>query len=422
MDPARSLSISKPLLQVNDRSARLSVIARFPEGPQELWFAVPGAHAQKLSSATCDAFVVALYAAAAERGLDVRVDGPMSKLLLHSLNGQGGELLHTLLSRARKVRVHAEETHGQLWGGRGVYAGFSAGVDSFHTLVTHTRPGLPRDQRLTGLFFNNVGSHGPDELGAGMYALRERRVRALAAQVGLPLITVSSNLHSLLRTSFQRTHTLRNVAVALLFQKVCGTFLYSSLVHYRDIKTRAVPDMSYADAVLLPLLRTETLTCQSTGGESTRFDKTRIVSKYPLSHSALDVCVSHRMSATINCSACWKCLRTELALELLGTLSRYESVFQIERYRRCRTVYIASVLHSRDPLLGELREQIEELGFTPPVAARVLGRLAPEAALRALLRAYARAYARRDAARFELPKSPVPRPEPLAAGYVTQRA
>lgn len=405
MDQSRVLSISQPLLQVNDSVARLSVIVRFPEGPKELWFSLPALHADKLSAQTCDGFVLGLYAAAAKRGLDIHVEGPLSARLLYALNGPCGELLHTLLPHTRKVRVLADDSCDVDWGGRGVYAGFSAGVDSFCTLYSHTRQQTPSELRLTGLFYNNVGSHGRGTTGANLYALRERRIRALAAQTGLPLITVSSNLDALLGVPFQLTHTLRNVAVSLLFQKACGTFLYSSLVHYRDVRARAVTDMGYADPILLPLLRTETTACQSSGSEYTRFEKTRLIAGHALSHSGLDVCVSQSPSATINCSACWKCLRTELALELLGELDRFGSVFQLQRYRRCRTLYIASVLQSRDPLVRELRDQLEQLGFRVPRASSVLSWLAPPALVNALLTGYAISCSRDDAERFDLPAS-----------------
>jgi hypothetical protein len=403
MDLPRSISISKPLLQVDENVARLSVIARFPEGPRELWFALPALHADKLSTEICDGFVLALYPLAAQRGLGLRIEGAMSRRLLDALNGQCGELLHTLLPQARRIRVSADEVSSADWGGRGVYAGFSGGIDSFCTLFSHTQNETPRELRLTGLFYNNVGSHGPGRIGNKLYALRQRRIRALAAQAGLPLITVSSNLDALLGMSFERTHTLRNVAVALLFQKACGTFLYSSLVHYRDVRTRDVPDISYADPILLPLLRTESFACYSAGSEHTRFEKTRIVAQNALSYRSLDVCVSHQPAATINCSACWKCLRTQLTLELHGALDRYQNVFQLERYRRCRTLYIACLLQSREVLLREIREQLEQLGFEVPTASRLLSYVVPPALVRALLRGYATRYSRRDGERDEVP-------------------
>ena len=402
MNQARLLSISKPLLQVTRGVARLSVIVRCPEGPAELWFSLPAAHADKLSAETCDGFVVGLYAAAAQRGLDIHVEGAMSARLLQSLNGQAGELLYTLLPYPRKVRVLAAETCAEDWGGREVFTGFSAGVDSFCTLFSHTRADLPREQRLSGLFYNNVGSHGHDHAAASLYRMRERRVRAIAAQVGLPLIDVSSNLDALLCVPFRRTHTLRNLAVALLFQRACGAFLYASTVHFRDVAARNVQNMGYADPILLPLLRTETLTGYSAGSEYTRHDKTRLVARHALTYNTLDVCVSQSPSATINCSVCWKCLRTQLSLELLGCLEDYREVFQIARYRRVRPLFLASVLQSRDALLLELREQLMRKPCTVPRLSRALRWLAPPGMLRRLVQTYAAACSREDAAGFDL--------------------
>jgi hypothetical protein len=159
-------------------------------------------------------------------------------------------------------------------------------------------------------------------------------------------------------------------------------------------------------------LRTETLACHSAGSEYTRFDKTRIVVQHALSYSTLDICASQSPSATINCSACWKCLRAQFSLELLGSLASYSKVFQLERYARVRTLFIASLLQSREAVRKEIREQIEQQQFAVPRAAKVLSTLAPPVLLRALLDAYATACSRKDAERFDLPsgqRAPTPR-------------
>jgi hypothetical protein len=96
-------------------------------------------------------------------------------------------------------------------------------------------------------------------------------------------------------------------------------------------------------------------------------------------------------------------LRTQLSLELLGSLGRYAKVFQLERYARVRTLFIASVLQSRDVLLHEVREQLAPQNV--PRAARVLSLIAPPPLLRMLLDAYATACSRKDASLFDLPSS-----------------
>lgn len=413
--PLRRITVGKPLLQVDDHEARLSVLLQLPHGPTELWFSVPAADAHKLSEQTCDGFVVAMYAFAAVRGLDMRVEGPLSARLAHALNGPCGALLATLIPGARQVRVLAETLCTTNWGGSEAFTGFSGGIDSYCTLLSYSQRDVLPELKLSGLFFNDVGSRGPSRTGANAYPLRRRRMHALASQLGLPLVSVSSNLDAILGLPFRHTHTLRHVAVALLFQRVCSTFLYSSLVHYRDARARDVPDVGYADSMLLPLLRTETVTCMSVGGEHTRFDKTRLVSQYSPSYFGLDVCESQQSGDRNNCSVCWKCLRTQLTLEMLGSLELYAGVFALDRYRRCRSAYIASVLQSEDALLREIREQIQARGFLVPQAARWL-QLLPAPALRLGLRRYAQRCAEHDAAATQAANSEHERAKVAVAG------
>jgi hypothetical protein len=82
----------------------------------------------------------------------------------------------------------------------------------------------------------------------------------------------------------------------------------------------------------------------------------------------------------LNCSSCWKCLRTELTLEMVGALGNYERAFDLREYRKVRTLFIATVLKRSSPLNQEIAEQIDARGFKVPFAARVL-RFASESML-----------------------------------------
>ena len=88
-----------------------------------------------------------------------------------------------------------------------------------------------------------------------------------------------------------------------------------------------------------------------------------------------------------NCSACDKCLRTLLTLEVLGVLERYRAVFDLDVYARHRDRFIATVLaeHAGDNALRDLHALLQARAFPIPPAARrraralalrrVLGRL-----------------------------------------------
>jgi hypothetical protein len=269
-----------------------------------------------------------------------------------------------------------------------VYTGFSAGVDSYCTFLTHSEGAVPPEFRISRFFYNNIGSHGQHRDDRTIFRERLHRIAQLGSQMGIPVVPVDSNLNSVFRMDFQLTHTIRNVAVALLFQKSCAKYLYSSAVHYRNARVRPTYDMGYADAVGVPLLSTETTDCISAGGQFTRFRKTEIISSCEHTFRSLDVCIAPRRATKINCSKCWKCLRTQLSLEVIGALRRYDEVFEHEVYLKFRRLYIAMALHSRDPLVMEIREAMVARGFPVPLWSRLVSLLVPSPLIAIIIKAF----------------------------------
>ena len=246
-------------------------------------------------------------------------------------------------------------------------------------------------RRATNLLFNNVGSHGQSEHDRKIFRDRFARLETVARDCfALPLIAVDSNLDEFIGMDFQRTHTIRNLAVALLFQKLAAKYFYSSTVHFRDCRVRPTYDIGYADAIGVPLLSTESMACMSNGSQHTRFGKTEVVATEPTSFAALDVCVMPPVGAGTNCSKCWKCLRTELTLEVIGALSNYGTAFDLAIYRKLRWIYICEVLRSKEPLLREIRAGMRSYDYKVPLSARVAAAILPDVVFEAMRRAGAR--------------------------------
>ena len=220
---------------------------------------------------------------------------------------------------------------------------------------------------MTQLLFNNVGSHGA----GGQALFQERRARAAsaAAEIGLPLIVVDSNVDAFygVPLGFQQTHTPRNASVALLLQGGLGRFLYASTYARADAFVGATYDMAYSDTVAVPLLSTESLDAVSTGSEHTRVEKTLQVADLPTSYRALDVCA--RGDAAGNCSTCAKCMRTLLTLEIAGVVERYAAAFDLAVYRKGRDRYCGKVLRSTAPLNREIVAFAAQRGFRFPLRA-----------------------------------------------------
>lgn len=335
---------------------------RFRAGKRHLDYEVSE---PSLLSDTCDAAVVALLIPAMRegRGLDVR--GPLSARL-HWQLPRLQALLQSVMPDLQAVDIVAADLTTRSSGG-GVLTGLSGGVDSFCVLADHL-------DRITHLLFNDVGSHAGG--GRALFRERVRRLEPVAAALGLPIVRVTSNLDSFYAKSFQQTHTLRNASVALLLSGGIGQYLYASAFAYGAICGGPSKDLATADPVTLPLASTEAVDLVAVGSEYTRVEKTVKVAGVALSHDALDVCVNDGHEAPpINCSACWKCMRTLATLEIAGMLDRYRAVFDFDAYRARRTGYFVDMLASDDPLVVEVREFAEEQGFDFPAASQLVHRL-----------------------------------------------
>lgn len=325
----------------------------------------------ELISERMDAALVALLFPAMAAGESLIAKGTVSERLLHGLRGPYQEVLRAQTPSLNRIVVEADSADTGPKEASGVATGFSGGVDSFAALADYHYSGdaLP-GFRLTHLLYNNVGSHGPS--GEELFQARYERLAPVAEALGLPFVRVDSNMDAFYPPgTFQRTHTPRNAAVALLLQAGLRRWLYGSTYEYQDCFVGATDSCGHADPVALPLLSTDAMDLVPVGSDSRRVDKLLRVARIPESHRSLDVCIRSRV-ADRNCSTCYKCKRTLITLEIAGLLETYRDVFDLGAYRRQRVWGMAQVLQRRHPLNRDVIRFARERGFRFPAAARAL--------------------------------------------------
>jgi len=337
-----------------------------------LWYRLSNEFAGMVSDRS-DAALAALLIPAMMTGEDIRIEGTVSERLFFNLSGPVQKVLRLILPLLRPVTIIPADVRPAEQSGEGVAAGFSGGIDSFCLLADHYFANVPAGFKVTHLLFNNVGSHGfdHDESTRHLFHKRYNRLKPVAERLGLPFVAIDSNVDSFYqRTPFVESPTIRNASVALLLQTGFRRFLLASCVHYPDVHVRPGVYMAETDTILLPLLSTETLDMVSTGSQYTRVEKTLKVAGIEESYRFLDVCTED--SRTTNCSSCYKCKRTMLALEIAGQLERYSGVFDLDTYREVRDRYIEEVLGGREdrPYSQELAAFIRERGFQIPFLSR----------------------------------------------------
>lgn len=365
--------LSRPKFQENGKFITASADFQPNGGPrQSLWFELHSRYKDYVVTERCDAFLLGLLPYAMLHGEDIHLDCPVSEKLYYQLSDYLIPALTLANPAFRRMRiVPGQLEHHSLNSARAVGTGFSGGVDSFCTVHDHFVNLLcPPSYRLTHLTFFNVGSHG-DLGGETARTLFRKRLNLLGhfpKECGLELVVVDSNLSEVLQMNFSETHTLRNMAPVLLLQNLFHVYYYSSAYRMDDFRLiNTSSDTSPYDLLNLAMLSTESISLYSAGTQYTRVEKTALIADYEPTWRYLNVCVCD----DLNCSSCFKCMRTLLTLELIGKLNNFSSIFNIDTYFRHRDKYIGEVLSKKHRYLyKDIYHEMVKINFRIPMHSR----------------------------------------------------
>jgi hypothetical protein len=268
-----------------------------------------------------DAVLAAALLPSMAAGEELTIDAPVSARLLSSIPtiqavfetwSRDKELNRGWPPVFRRVLVHATERQPAPAPGTGVGAFFTGGVDSFYTA-------LKRREELTGLVF----VHGFDVplADAGRREHVSNGVRAAAAELGLPLLEVETDIRSFSDQSVKWLdyHGAALASVALLLAP------WFRRVYVPATMTYATLDPLGSHPLVDPLWSTEDVELVHDGCEATRLDKLRVIAGCEAARDWLRVCPKN-WGGTYNCGHCEKCLRTMVALRLLDLSGDFSSL------------------------------------------------------------------------------------------------
>jgi hypothetical protein len=258
-------------------------------------------------------------AMAAGEALEVAPELPVSPRLLEGL-GQVQDILHVWNPRLHKVEVKA--TSGpppERRAGTAVF--FSGGVDATYSFLQH-------EDEVTHL----VTIHGLDIpiRDETRFPRVEAQGRAFAARFSKLFVPVGTNARD-----FGETHRLG-------FHLFHGAILAGTALALGFGRTFVGSSSTYGDLVpwgthplLDPLWSTEASALVHDGAEAGRAEKLLRIAARPEALTSLRVCFEN--TSETNCGRCEKCLRTMMALRLLGkstpTLPTLSSMEPLRRVR-----------------------------------------------------------------------------------------
>lgn len=359
------MKISNPQITQSSEIIKLSVFVESEKlGVKELWFSVPIKYGDYLCKDRLDGFLVGMLFSAMQNGEDIHVLGCISEKLLFNLNNYAVPLILAFSSSCKKIKITAEETSSTPFEGKGIGTGFSGGIDSFSTIYDRFELERSPNNKINGLVFLNVGSHGNLdnenylELHEQKFHERYEHLKKFPKEVGLEYIPVNSNLHSFHPWGHEKDSSLTMASGALMLQahfrkyySASAGWTYVEMFEFYELILDY--DIAIFEPALLSLFSTESLEFIPDGWQFTRVEKTLRLMDYAPVRRYLNVCVSDEEEGSKNCSVCHKCCRTLMTLNSAGRLEDFKGIFDIGKYKRYAELKYACkqvVLRNKDPL------------------------------------------------------------------------
>jgi len=307
---------------------------------------------------TYDGFLVLVLVVAMKKKENISINGFISYKLYYNLVNHVMPIIKVVHPTFEIIKIDVKGFTEDLYdNNNAVGCGLSCGVDSLCCIEDYFFKNVRPSLKLTHLTNFYAGATNNKTV----YKNRLIHIEKYAEEVQLDFLQVNTNFIKINNLEHQYFHTLRNLSVPLFFQKLFKRYYYASSFSYSNSKI--VPDsgsITSCEPVLIPLLSTENIDLQIHGAQYSRLRKTAIISKNPLSYKYLDVCVHPTYYETIkdkiNCSKCYKCLRTCATLDYFNVLDKYDSVFDIELYKMHKQEFLLG-LEQTNPYDRELKSR-----------------------------------------------------------------
>lgn len=350
------LNIGKTRIERVDGQSRLCADVTITNHRNTLWFSVDERQKNYLAVGRADAFVMAVLPTAMREGHDIVCEDEMSERLHHQLLDYLIPALVSAGNRYHSIHIAAPLTAAPYPNRGAVGTGFSGGVDSLYTIMTH---GRECEYPLTHIaVFNSGVFEGEKHRETFRRACKD--AERFAGEQGLETVFVDTNFYEALPERFLDVYSFRNLACALALQGLFSVYLLSSGHDIANFRFDLHNSASY-DPLTVSCASMESLTFYLSGAEVKRWQKLEALSDWEPSWKWLHPCV-YGEAGGLNCGHCKKCARDATTLYALRKLDRYSAVFDVKEYQKNIAARMGFVLANRgnhlyDETLGLLETQ-----------------------------------------------------------------
>lgn len=369
--------IAKPYRKETAENVFLCARVTIRGNTEEAWFSVEPEYARYLTDDRADAFVVGFLTTAMKLGTDIYCDAPITRRLYYQLTRYLIPAMAANMALYHPIAIHAPVTDAPLPCENAVGTGWTGGVDCSYTLMTHLNtPG----RKLTHLLIANVGTLESNHNTELLAYMAQTARNGIARELGLSVIAVDSNIQLLQKEQYLSVAAFRLPAAVLALQKLFGVFLHSGAYEFSRFAF-VQENSAYYELLPLSCFETDCTVFYSTGSQVSRIQKLKELSDFPLAWKYLHPCIYAQRG---NCGTCGKCVRTQGALYALGTLDRFDEVFDLDAFYKHKNDHLAEMLAKKESQhYGEVIALMKQRGMEVPPEAQRKARILRAAALAA---------------------------------------
>ena len=322
--------------QINEEGGEIFVSAKIEtqdpkiQLPEKIWFNFPRSCKEYITD-RADAFVVAMLPVAMSLNEDIEVQGRVSPRLAYGIeeyqhiqNGWWPKKFKIINVNYNELKNTSEiENKGA------VGCSFSGGIDSFYSLWKHMpKKEKIKESRITHCLMINGFDKDVDLNNTGFFKKIQEIYEPMMQSLGIELLIVRTNLQKIRHASIEGSNLTKSFVTflttpAMVLGRLFSRFYIPSSYSYGNL----IPEGSHP--LVDHLFSTESMETIHDGADASRVEKTEILSQWPETYSRLRVCwarqtkFNEKTGYIENCCRCEKCIRTMIALELVGALRNY---------------------------------------------------------------------------------------------------
>lgn len=338
------------------------------------FYEVENRWAKYLVDEVSDAFIIAFLELAMEKNADIYYETPASEELIFNLERYLIPVVSHNIKELSMPELIGKMIQIDIKNEGVVGTGFSGGVDSFYSVLSHKDTKF-RNEDVSHVLLgvNGAAMTGQtEELDRIWFDGEKKRFLPITKELGLELIAVNSNISLLneYKKYLLGGDTILTSSFVHILRKLFGRYYWASAVRANEMEFNK-DDGNLMELFVAPLLSVKGLTFMVDGEQVSRIEKVEFIADNNIVQKSIDVC-----GELGNCGKCNKCLRTMGELYAIDKLQLFKQSFPVDDFLKNPAIQLARLIgldYEHKVYFEEIFSKMRQNGKKVPLLTYILG-------------------------------------------------